>query len=373
MAERVRSQYTNLVKLRLDQASLKRTRKQIQGFRAEVAKAMKMQIEIGGIAPPKMPSQPKDSKTKATVEEHKVRQALNKTEQKALKREIDLAKARLIEEKRITNEQNARRKQAVANLTVKGNSGKASQTLFADMLRAEGKQTKAPLQDSHVTQMRNQQKFNELQRDSIDNFMISNKLVRESSEEQKKAIRQQLKQTKNVKELRYAMRKIRGSLSDEYSKRRQLVRQSERQLAVQQRFNSSLTQMVGTFGSVYAITTAIGSSMQIGMQMEAMEKSFKVVSKDSRAAGENMEWVRNEAMRLGSPIMEASKGFASMIAAAGDKMTMKDLRGTFTGIQEAGVALGLSKEDLGGTILAVKQMLSRLLGRVNLLYAGKSY
>lgn len=302
MAERVRSQYTNLVKLKLDQASLKRTRKQIQNFRAEVAKSLKMKVEIGGSVPPKIPSQPRQP------------------------------------------------------------SG----------IPPRGARPRQPIQDAHVQQMQGQMKFNELQKDSIENFMISNKLVRDATEEQKKNIRAQLMSTRNAKELRYEIRKIRGELSDQLGKRKQLVRESERHLAVQQRFNASITQMVGGLGSAYAITTAIGSSLNVGMQMESMEKSFKVVSTDSKAAAENMEWVRSEAMRLGAPIMEASKGFASMIAAAGDKMSLNDLKGTFTGIQEAGVALGLSREDLGGTILAVKQMLSRLLGRVNLLYAGKS-
>ena len=166
------------------------------------------------------------------------------------------------------------------------------------------------------------------------------------------------------------MRKERALLSDNIAKNRQLLRDAEKRSFFHQRMNSSVMQMVGTLGSAYALTAGISSSLNIGMQMESMQKSFKVVSTDSKAAAENMAWVRSEAMRLGSPIMEASKGFSSMIAAAGDKMTMDDLKATFTGIQEAGVALGLSREDLGGTILAVKQMLSRLLGRVNFLNSG---
>lgn len=295
MAERVRSQYTNLVKLKLDQRSLKRTRRQIQNFRSEVAKLMKFKVDV---SMPKVPAQVSQPRSQF------------------------------------------------------------------------GRQPKQQRMDAHVKRYQEQLKFNELQKDSIDNFMVSNRLVREASESRKKAIIQQLKQTKNAKELRLEIRKIRASLSDEFRKRKQILRESEKQLAVQRRFNSSITQMIGGLGSVYALTTAVGSSLRTGMAMEGMEKSFKVVSADSKAAAENMEWVRKEAMRLGAPIVEASKGFASMIAAAGNKMSMDDLKATFTGIQEAGVALGLSREDLGGTILAVKQMLSRLLGRVNFLNSG---
>lgn len=297
MAERIRSQYTNLVKLKLDQRSLKRTRKQIQNFRSEVAKMMKMKVEIDvpSHKAPKQPRQPTQSPPR---------------------------------------------------------------------------RGKSPLHDSHVRMQRDQEKFNALQEKSIRNFMVSNRAIRQMSDEEKAVLKQKLMQAKTQEQLIYLMRKERAAISDTLAQNRRLTREVEKRNVFQQRMNSSVMQMVGTLGSAYALTAGISSSLNIGMQMESMQKSFKVVSTDSKAAAENMAWVRSEAMRLGSPIMEASKGFSSMIAAAGDKMTMDDLKATFTGIQEAGVALGLSREDLGGTILAVKQMLSRLLGRVNFLNSG---
>lgn len=363
MTERVRSQYTNLVKLKLDQRSLKRTRKQIQNFRSEVAKMLKLQVDVGGLGTSKRGSGSRI--TKPYEDKTKFQKASNTLLADQLKIEDKLAKK---QEQRVQMEQNARRKQAVGGLISDG-TNKASQTMFADILRSENK-AKSPLHDSHVRMQRDQEKFNALQEKSIRNFMVSNRAIRQMSDEEKAVLKQKLMQAKTQEQLIYLMRKERAAISDTLAQNRRLTREVEKRNVFQQRMNSSVMQMVGTLGSAYALTAGISSSLNIGMQMESMQKSFKVVSTDSKAAAENMAWVRSEAMRLGSPIMEASKGFSSMIAAAGDKMTMDDLKATFTGIQEAGVALGLSREDLGGTILAVKQMLSRLLGRVNFLNSG---
>lgn len=339
MAGNIRSQYTNLVKMKLDQQSLKTVKKQVKDFKNQCNKMLNFKVKMTGIdknlIKPKSQNQtpykePKQQTIKA--KDTFLAQQL-KAEDKYIKQRDSLR----------GKEDSARIRQTMSNMTGGGSAGSARDSALADLLRKEEAQAK----------------FNTLQQDSINNFLVSNKLAREMTESQREAVVARLKQTKSAKELRLEIRKIRGELSDNLGKRKALKREADKQLAVQQRFNASITQMVGSLGSVYVLTSAISASIKTGMKMESVEKSFKVVSTDSKAAGENMKWIRDLAMEMGTPIMEASRGFSSMIASAGNKVGLEDIKTTFKGIQEAGVALGLSSDDLNGTIYAVKQMFSK--------------
>ncbi|MCG3741991.1 hypothetical protein EXA18_00645 [Vibrio cincinnatiensis] len=285
--ERVRSQYTNLVKLRLDHNSLKRTRKQLLNFKRDINKELELKTGINI----KMPKQPRLQQPT-------------------------------------------------------GLNGFALNQL--------GLKPKATLNDNHVKAFEQQQKFVALQSESIEKFMISNRLIRQGSDEQKKAIRQQLMQTTNAKSLRLEQLRIRTSLQDEHQKRKQMVNTMRQQQSVQKSIASTVALTAAGFATISAIRT--------GASMEGIEKSFAVVSKNSADAADNLAWVRKESMRLGTPLMESSKGYAGLIAAAGDKMSRDELRTTFTGVTEASAALGLSADETSGILLALKQTLSK--GRI---------
>lgn len=290
--------------MKLDQRSINKTRSQIRNFRSEVAKMMKVKVDLG----------------------------LGSTGKVGL-----------------------------------GGVGKSTMQQPTMSMR----QPRSSVHDGHVQALRNQEKFNMLQKDSLDSFFESNRLARQMSTLQKEKLTKAVMETRNAKQLRLTLRKQRNELLDNLATKKRLTKEAEKQVLVQKRFNASITQMVGGLASAYLAVNAFSSSMKVGIEMEGMEKSFLVVSKDGAEAAETMAWIRKEAYRLGSPLITASKGFAAMKAAAGDKVALDDLKAIFTGIQEAGVALGLSQDDLGGITLAVKQMLSRLLGRVNFLNSGK--
>ena len=141
--------------------------------------------------------------------------------------------------------------------------------------------------------------------------------------------------------------------------REQSIKQLKQKNLLQDRFNSSVTQMVGGLGSIYAMGAVGGATLRTGMDFEAIDKSFLVVSGTAEAAADNMKFAREESMRLGVSLIETSKGFARMMAAAGNKLDQDQLRGIFTGVNEAAVALGLNQDQVAGTNLAIQQMLSK--------------
>ena len=79
------------------------------------------------------------------------------------------------------------------------------------------------------------------------------------------------------------------------------------------------------------------------------------VSVDAKEAGENFEFVRNEAFRLGAGLTQSAKGFAKLRAAQGE-MKLADTRALFTGTAEMSSLLGLTAEESGRALSAIQQI-----------------
>lgn len=200
-------------------------------------------------------------------------------------------------------------------------------------------------------QQRNLQRFESRKKERTDIFLEDprfNGITRARAD----AYRTQLLQEKSSARLSQRMRTI---LKQEKDRTKELRKQN----VIQQRMSSSVLQMAGGFVSAFAVMEGLAMATRTGMQMEGVAKSFLVSSENAEVAKENMAFAREEAMRLGLPLIDASKGFSRMMAAAGDKMSLDDLKTTFIGISEAATALGLSQADVSGTILAIQQMMSK--------------
>jgi hypothetical protein len=166
------------------------------------------------------------------------------------------------------------------------------------------------------------------------------------------ALRQDLLREKSNARLNQTMRSI-------LKKERERTKQLRKQNALTNRMSGSAIQMAGGFVSAFGAVEALTMITQTGMQFEAVGKSMLVSSENSEEAKKHLAFVREEAMRLGTPLLSAQKGFASLMAAAGDKVALEDLKTIFIGVNEASTALGLSADDQAGTILALKQMMSK--------------
>ncbi len=273
----VRSKYTNMVQLKLDRASLNKTRKDIVGFRNQMQKELnKLKVPLG-MGKSKTSMQPRGSPSS--------KPALNQ-----------------------------------------------------------------------------QEKFLKNQDHIIDKFMHSNKLVRQMNREERNVLRTVLKSKKTQQDLSLELIRQRGLLADKARAHNQALRKQQQQLVLQRRLNSSTMQLVGSLASVYTIISAGGHIVRTGAEFESLGKSMLVSSKNAEEAKQNFAFVRQEAMRLGVPLNESAKAFNKILAAAGDKISLADVKEMFVGINESAVALGLTKDDINGVSRALTQMVSRLLG-----------
>ena len=202
-------------------------------------------------------------------------------------------------------------------------------------------------------------KFAELQEKVIRRFSIANKDIREMSESSRQSLINRLKEQKTVKDLLFMERKLKTEVQDEVRAQKVRTREKEKQLLVQRRLTASTEQMVGALASVYTAAAAGRAIMDVGTQFEAIQKSFIVVSGGAEGAAEDFKFVREEAMRLGAPLTTLAENFARMRAAAGDKMSLKDLQQIFIGVNESATALGLNQEKVSKIMLATQQMMSK--------------
>ena len=93
--------------------------------------------------------------------------------------------------------------------------------------------------------------------------------------------------------------------------------------------------------------------------LSLQDTSFKAVSENSQVAGENLQFVRDETLRLGLSYKEAAKGFSQMLASNQGQMQLNEVKELFIGMSEAGTLLGLSADDQAGSLRALQQMLSK--------------
>ncbi|AOQ26867.1 tape measure protein [Vibrio phage S4-7] len=195
-------------------------------------------------------------------------------------------------------------------------------------------------------------KFTEKQDEMIKNFMISNRQIRQMSEEEKEILRTRLKQTSSVKELRYEMRKIKTTLSDNLATQKKFTREQQKQNALAKRANASYMQLGTSIASVYTALAAGQSIVRTGIAIESINKTLLSVTGNSTLAAEEMKFLESEAARLGLSLQDGGKAYAKLLAAGKGKLPTEDIRDMFTAVSEAGTVLGLSQDDMSGGIRA---------------------
>lgn len=324
--------FVNTVGWKNDLESFRRLKKEVRGFKKEIDNLYK------GINKniPKSPFSGGGGGYKGNNHQHLINKQLEKNHQSDIKREEDLYNLRRSNQARLQSEQNNRVRGAVSGLTSGGSGTSAKNSALADMLRQEDAQAK----------------INSKQEEMIKNFMISNRQIRQMSEEEKEILRTRLKQTSSVKELRYEMRKIKTTLSDNLATQKKFTREQEKQNALAKRANASYMQLGTSIASVYTALAAGQSIVRTGIAIESINKTLLSVTGNSTLAAEEMKFLESEASRLGLSLQDGGKAYAKLLAAGKGKLPTEDIRDMFTAVSEAGTVLGLSQDDMSGGIRA---------------------
>lgn len=95
------------------------------------------------------------------------------------------------------------------------------------------------------------------------------------------------------------------------------------------------------------------------LQMDRLVKSYTTIEGSTSGAVSQLDYIYEISNKLGLEFQstaEAAKGF---FAAGKGSELQKDLNGIFEGVSQAGAALSLSTEQMGGVFLALGQMISK--------------
>lgn len=113
-------------------------------------------------------------------------------------------------------------------------------------------------------------------------------------------------------------------------------------------------------GGLYAFTTAMAGAVEAAKQTERLNLAFLAITGKGQLAAKELQFVREEAARLGISFTEAAEAYKGIFAASkGTELEGKATQKIFTGIASASAALGLSAADTSASLLAVSQMISK--------------
>lgn len=272
----------------------------------------------------------------------------------ATQKAADLANLKTAKDRQRYSDQNF--KSSIGGLT--STSGmKASNTLFADMLRQEEAAQKSINRQKQFANRLELQNSAALEK-SKGTLNRSVWFMKQYNTEAEKLVinrlREQVAMAKTAKQVRDAAAMARNDLRTQ----REKLRTYEKQNFLMKRMQASSQQMAGNMVSAFAIGAAGAGIVRTGQQFESVNNTMLAVSTNAQEAGQNFQFVRDESYRLGLSLSESGKSFAKLVAARGN-MSLKDTKEAFLGVAEASTLLGLSTEESGRAINALMQMASK--------------
>lgn len=177
--------------------------------------------------------------------------------------------------------------------------------------------------------------------------LMMKKEANEATRSAQASIRKQIATAKTAEEVRRIVAREKASLNI-----------TKKKSFLMQRMQNSSKQIAGNMVSAFAVGAMGTFVTRTGQDFEAVGNTMLSVSKDSKEAGDNLQYAKDEAYRLGLGLKESSKGFAKLLAARGD-MSLGDTKNLFTGVSEMSTILGLTAEEGGRALTAIQQMASK--------------
>lgn len=121
----------------------------------------------------------------------------------------------------------------------------------------------------------------------------------------------------------------------------------------------SLTSVRGTIASL-GIGFAANEILQAGLSLDRWERGLAASRGSTRAAAQEVDFLRTQAERLGIALPSIAQGWVSISnAAKGTALEGQHAREAFLGVIEAGRAFNLTGAQIDGTLQAVQQIISK--------------
>jgi tape measure domain len=118
------------------------------------------------------------------------------------------------------------------------------------------------------------------------------------------------------------------------------------------------SQMVSA-GAAYGVFAGGRSIMQQGQFFQGLDATMLMVSDSSEEAGKRIQFVKDQSMRLGLSLKEASQGYTQMSIAADGVITKQQNDDLFKGFSEYSTALQVDPVKYQRGITAIQQMMGK--------------
>lgn len=124
--------------------------------------------------------------------------------------------------------------------------------------------------------------------------------------------------------------------------------------------NSLKRMFVGVLG-----TFAVKSVMDATVKLDTLQRSMAALAGSDAGGQSQLAYLRSEAERLGQSFETIADSYKNLFAAGtGAGWSADDIQKVFSSVLEAGTVLGSSKQQIGGALMALEQMISK--GKVSM-------
>lgn len=124
--------------------------------------------------------------------------------------------------------------------------------------------------------------------------------------------------------------------------------------------NSLKRMFVGVLG-----TFAVKSVMDATVKLDTLQRSMAALAGSEAGGQSQLAYLRFEAERLGQSFETIADSYKNLFAAGtGAGWSADDIQKVFSSVLEAGTVLGSSKQQIGGALMALEQMISK--GKVSM-------
>lgn len=168
-----------------------------------------------------------------------------------------------------------------------------------------------------------------------------------------------IKAAKSADQYNAAVKRLNTALARNTEAQRRANAAKRNGTVLNERLAASTRQLVGELASVYVAYEGIRSVVSTGMEFEKINKMFLSVSENSREAGENFSFVRDQSRRLGLDLKQSGKEYSRYLSMVNESFSHTQAQELFVSMSELATVRGLSQEQIGRANIAISQMLSK--------------
>jgi len=104
----------------------------------------------------------------------------------------------------------------------------------------------------------------------------------------------------------------------------------------------------------------VTNTIQAGVELDSLQRSFKAITGSAALAKEQMGFVSGIANDLGLELTSLEKSYKDILAASrGTALEGQNVQKVFLSINKAAAVLGMSSDDVQGSLRALSQMISK--------------